>query len=92
MQDRNSYNEKNCEIISSINNITYQCMILKNAEKLCAKNRCDNKMKLACGRCRIQSYCSKDCQKDMWPLHKKFCNEILAHKKCSFSNCFDEVD
>ena len=28
---------------------------------------------LQCSRCKIAFYCSKECQKKDWPLHKDFC-------------------
>ena len=35
----------------------------KNTEKL-----------LKCGRCKVVSYCSKECQREDWKDHKAFCN------------------
>ena len=31
-----------------------------------------------CGRCRVVSYCSKDCQRAHWPQHKQFCQRPAA--------------
>ena len=29
-----------------------------------------------CEGCKTVLYCSRDCQKTAWPLHKKFCKQI----------------
>ena len=31
-----------------------------------------------CGRCKAVQYCSKNCQKADFPLHKKFCSSVSA--------------
>jgi hypothetical protein len=33
-----------------------------------------------CGRCRSVSYCSKDCQRSHWPLHKAGCKPVVEAK------------
>ena len=32
-----------------------------------------------CAKCKSEVYCSKECQKDHWPFHKRFCNEIVEN-------------
>lgn len=32
-----------------------------------------NEKVLKCGRCRVATYCSRDCQKAAWKMHKKEC-------------------
>ena len=29
-----------------------------------------------CGRCKVRKYCSRDCQKEHWKLHKWVCQEL----------------
>ncbi len=44
---------------------------------LCAK--CGKEAKLAkCARCRVVSYCSKECQQQHWPQHKPACTPLVA--------------
>ena len=47
----------------------------------------DDKDLLVCSRCRARRYCSKDCQKQDWSDHKKYCkesaNEALASQKAA---------
>lgn len=38
---------------------------------------CDRAGKMACGACRLTSYCSKECQKAHWSLHKQDCKNPL---------------
>ncbi|KDO30179.1 hypothetical protein SPRG_05371 [Saprolegnia parasitica CBS 223.65] len=35
---------------------------------------------MLCGRCRCVAYCSRECQKAAWKLHKGVCKELLAQK------------
>ena len=43
----------------------------------CGNQKCLNKATKLCGNCKIVSYCSAECQKADWKLHKQAC------KKCS---------
>jgi hypothetical protein len=31
----------------------------------------------ACGRCRMVNYCSKECQRAHWKMHKPFCSQFV---------------
>lgn len=44
---------------------------LNRDNKLCAS--CQLPCGLFCTRCRVTPYCSVECQKDSWPMHKKAC-------------------
>jgi len=35
---------------------------------------CSKPGNFRCSRCRVVSYCSKDCQRKAWPIHKNDCN------------------
>ncbi|KJA26598.1 hypothetical protein HYPSUDRAFT_213177 [Hypholoma sublateritium FD-334 SS-4] len=37
--------------------------------------------KLVCAKCKVAAYCSKECQKKQWPLHKFVCQESKAAAK-----------
>ena len=39
----------------------------------CAQCKVGN-IKLKCVRCRLARYCSEDCQKAHWPIHKELCH------------------
>ncbi|KAL6308530.1 hypothetical protein BKA93DRAFT_762976 [Sparassis latifolia] len=38
---------------------------------------CPNEGRMACGGCRLVSYCSKDCQKIHWRIHKRDCKSKI---------------
>lgn len=51
------------------------------SDKLQQLITCDNcckrmQQRLCCGRCKLGVYCSKDCQKAHWRLHKPYCLDI----------------
>ncbi|KAJ2924329.1 hypothetical protein H1R20_g12757, partial [Candolleomyces eurysporus] len=41
---------------------------------------CDKLGKMACSGCKLVSYCSKDCQKEHWKLHKQDCRNPLKNE------------
>ncbi|KAF8800836.1 hypothetical protein BYT27DRAFT_7245483 [Phlegmacium glaucopus] len=38
---------------------------------------CENQGKLACGACKLVSYCSKECQREHWKFHKRDCKNRM---------------
>ncbi|KAF9239784.1 hypothetical protein BU15DRAFT_46298 [Melanogaster broomeanus] len=38
---------------------------------------CEKPGKLACSACKLVSYCSKECQKIHWKIHKRDCNDSI---------------
>ena len=37
---------------------------------------------MVCSNCRLVQFCSKSCQLDYWPKHKRMCNHVVrTHKK-----------
>lgn len=45
---------------------------------------CENLSYSCCGKCKIVNYCSSQCQKKNWSIHKKFCN--LLYNNTDFNN------
>jgi len=47
-------------------------------ESRCARSDCGEKSLdfLSCSRCRMACYCSEDCQKDDWQIHKRCCKQL----------------
>lgn len=41
-----------------------------------------------CGGCRLAFFCSKECQKENWPVHKLECRHNAEH----FASHFERVD
>ncbi|KZT12829.1 uncharacterized protein LAESUDRAFT_17982 [Laetiporus sulphureus 93-53] len=39
----------------------------------CLKSRADGAIMSRCSACRVDLYCSKECQKQAWPVHKARC-------------------
>jgi hypothetical protein len=38
--------------------------------------RCQSPASLKCSKCCLARYCSAECQKEMWPIHKKQCGKL----------------
>ncbi|GLC41032.1 hypothetical protein PLESTB_000950500 [Pleodorina starrii] len=39
---------------------------------------CDKPALFRCGKCKVERYCSRECQKDHWPHHKGRCAQLGA--------------
>ncbi|GFR43285.1 hypothetical protein Agub_g4350 [Astrephomene gubernaculifera] len=39
---------------------------------------CDHPALFRCGKCKSERYCSRECQRDHWPHHKKSCPQLAA--------------
>lgn len=50
-------------------------VLLKAREKHCARPGCPDRSKYACGRCKRVHYCSAQCQRTHWKVHKAECSE-----------------
>ena len=37
---------------------------------------CGAEANVKCGGCRVREYCSKECQKKRWPIHKTPCRDL----------------
>jgi hypothetical protein len=45
----------------------------------CGASSCEGAdVKQRCGKCRMQSYCNRDCQRAHWKQHKKICSNLTA--------------
>lgn len=53
-------------------------LLCSNFCAMCNRERSDNQHLLFCGRCKTRAYCSKACQKQHWPTHKKECNDTKS--------------
>ena len=45
----------------------------RGMDSRCLCSGCQAQKFSRCGRCQIVSYCSKDCQREHWPHHKRIC-------------------
>ena len=50
---------------------------MSTPERLCANGSCGKAGKHLCGGCNEELYCSKDCQKSHWLLHKHSCQSAV---------------
>lgn len=50
----------------------------------CNKLDCPNKCIAECARCKIAHYCSTECQKNDWPVHKQMCFASLSDRLRAF--------
>jgi len=52
--------------------------MMKCSNPSCHASGSDTKLQ-ACSRCKVTSYCSRDCQRIHWKNHKGVCNNNAAH-------------
>ena len=54
-----------------------EAYLVDNKHGMCQNQSCDSRRKLkVCNRCGSAKYCSRECQKADWKLHKKICGKI----------------
>lgn len=60
---------------------------------LCAKYGCNKKGIHLCGACKHELYCSTDCQKKDWKIHKKTCSTLkkTTTELLPFNEVFDII-
>ena len=66
------------DVMSSkaINALTFEMIVdVVTTPKLCAN--CDQPAIQKCGRCRAARYCSQECQRQRWRVHKAACEQSL---------------
>ena len=66
------------DVMSSkaINALTFELNVdVVTTPKLCAN--CDQPAIQKCGRCRAARYCSQECQRQHWRVHKAACGQSL---------------
>jgi len=49
----------------------------------CAK--CGKEATKRCSRCRIEWYCSRECQVQSWKAHKTVCDLVTSHPKSTMT-------
>lgn len=52
---------------------------------ICGKNG-----NMQCGNCKLQKYCSVECQKDHWKTHKMVCNFVKTELLANMAKLVDE--
>ncbi|CCX09462.1 Similar to N-lysine methyltransferase SMYD2; acc. no. E1C5V0 [Pyronema omphalodes CBS 100304] len=54
---------------------------LEDPPSYCSLGSCRNTGEKRCGKCYMQPYCSRACEKLDWKLHKKHCDRGAAASK-----------
>jgi hypothetical protein len=59
--------------------------------RVCANPGCNNTGKHLCSGCGGEIYCSKECQKAHWTVHKQTCKSSVKPEAAMFIKSFDEL-
>lgn len=59
--------------------------------RLCANPGCENPGKHLCSGCGEEIYCSKECQKSHWSIHKNACKSAIKPEAAMFIKSFDQL-
>jgi len=63
---------------------------MSSADRCCAARNCANVGKHLCSGCGEEIYCSKDCQKKDWPVHKPTCKSAVKPEAAALMQSFDQ--
>ena len=83
-------NEK-LEQIECLKKLKDERMKMKHPKRRCEGcflTKTSQKLLKTCKRCRIPSYCSRECQLASWPVHKMECSKVDAQTHLYFSFAF----
>jgi hypothetical protein len=61
-----------------------------SADRCCGARNCANVGKHLCSGCGEEIYCSKDCQKKDWPVHKPTCKSAVKPEAAALLQSFDQ--
>ena len=73
MEDANNSNKEDSTNNMIEPNISPASIPNENFTKICS--HCGQPGFLRCSRCNIERYCSKECQKLRWKIHKLYCKK-----------------
>ena len=60
-------------------------------ERLCANKKCDKVGVHLCSGCGEEIYCSKECQKEHWAIHKEACKAATKPQAAATARSFESL-
>lgn len=75
----------------SILNVTSYVLRMVEIDRVCGSPNCSKTGKHLCSGCGEEIYCSKECQKAHWPVHKTACKSAVKPEAAAFLKSFDDL-